>query len=246
MLAVVDMGTTTFHITVAKAEANGDFHIMDSEKANVHLGGLITADAEARAFETMERFIALASAYGASLRVVATSAIRDAGNRGAFLSNMLHKIGIEVEVLTDEEEAYLIYRGVLRALPVHHKITLVIEIGGGSTEFVIGKAGRPIYAASMKLGHARIDDLFHASGGSSDVVGKIQLEQIREYVRDVLKESGIVDHVRNAGCEVVVGSSSTIGSLEQIINHAHAGSYATLLIAEQAHLGVSGKGIYKG
>lgn len=241
MLAVVDMGIDAFHITVAKAEANGDFQVIDSEKENVQLGSLITPDAEARAFETMERFIALASAYGASLRVVATSAIRDAGNRGSFLGNMLHKVGIEAEVLTGEGEACLIYHGVLRALPVYHKVTLVVDVGGGSTEFVIGKAGVPMYSASVKLGHARIDDLFHASGGCTDVVGKSQLEHIREYIRNVLKESGVADHVRNAQCEVFVGSSSTIEALEQIINHAHTGSYATLLINEQAHLCFAGQ-----
>eukprot|EP00250_Pteridium_aquilinum_P005780 c15823_g1_i1 orf=691-1596(+) len=119
MLAAVDMGTNSFHIVVAKADCHGEFQVLDSEKEYVQLGNgstacLITPDAEARALETMKRFRMLASAYNAPLRVVATSAVREAGNRGAFLSNMLEKVGVEIEILSGREEACYIYRGVLQ------------------------------------------------------------------------------------------------------------------------------------
>lgn len=243
MLAAVDMGTNSFHIVVAKADRQGEFQVLDSEKEYVQLGSgstlsLITPDAEARALEAMKRFKMLASSYDASLKVVATSAVREAGNRGAFLSNMLEKVGVEIEVLSGREEACLIYRGVLQALPVYDKLVLVVDIGGGSTEIVIGMAGSPIYAVSMKLGHLRLTDLYIGSG--NEPLTKCQLDDVRKHVRGVLREMGVAENVRNAGFELAIGSSGTIETIEQIVNQGYAGDCATLLINEQSQMGLSG------
>ncbi|MCO5559655.1 hypothetical protein L7F22_013256 [Adiantum nelumboides] len=243
ILAAVDMGTNSFHIVVAEVNCDGDFQVLDSEKEYVRLGSgstlsLITPEAEARAFETMKRFKMLACAYNASLRIVATAAVREAGNRGSFLSNMLEKVGVNVEVLSGREEACLIYRGVLQALPVYDKIVVVVDIGGGSTEVVVGMAGRPIYAASLKLGHLHLTDLY--LGGGSEIILKSQLDDVRKHVRRVLHESGVIENVRDAGFELAIGSSGTIETIEQIVNQGFAGDCATLLIAEQSQLGLCG------
>ncbi|KAI5061109.1 hypothetical protein GOP47_0023614 [Adiantum capillus-veneris] len=243
VLAAVDMGTNSFHIVVAEVNCDGDFQVLDSEKEHVRLGSgstlsVIMPEAEARAFEAMKRFKMLACAYNASLRVVATAAVREAGNRGSFLSNMLEKVGVKIEVLSGREEACLIYRGVLQALPVYDKLVLVVDIGGGSTEVVVGVAGRPIYAASMKLGHLHLTDLY--LGGGNDIIVKGQLDDVRKHARRVLRESGVIDSVRNAGFELAIGSSGTIETIEQIVNQEFAGDCATLLIAEQSQLGLCG------
>lgn len=240
MLAAVDMGTNSFHIVVAKADCQGGFQVLDSEKEYVQLGSgstlsLIKPDAEARALETMKRFKMLASAYNATLKVVATSAIREAGNRGAFLSNMREKVGVDIEVLSGREEACLIYRGVLQALPVYDRLVLVVDIGGGSTEIVVGMAGSPIHAVSLKLGHLRLTDLFIGSG--TEPIAECQLDDVRNHVRGVLRES--LESIRNTGCELAIGSSGTIETIEQIVNQGYAGDCATLLVNEQSHMGSS-------
>ncbi|KAH7426390.1 hypothetical protein KP509_10G000300 [Ceratopteris richardii] len=239
MLAAVDMGTNSFHMVVARVDCDGDFQVLDSEKEYVQLGsgsalGLITPEAETRAIETMKRFKTLACAYNAPLRVVATSAVREAVNRGSFVANIFEKVGIEVEVLSGREEACLIYRGVLQALPVYDKQVLVIDVGGGSTEVVVGITGRPIHAESIKLGHLRLTDIFIGSG--NELVPKNQLSDMRKHVRKVLHESGIPERARSAGFELAIGSSGTIETIEQIINQGFAGDCVTLLITEQSQL----------
>ena len=85
--------------------------------------------------------------------------------------------GLEVEVLSGREEACLIYQGVLQALPVYNQTVLVVDIGGGSTEFVLGKAGKPIYATSLKLGHIRLSEQFLNLGQKKEELKKEQVSK---------------------------------------------------------------------
>lgn len=172
VLAAVDMGTNSFHMVVVRADKQGRFQLMDTEKEDVRLGSgspdlsVITPDSEERALAALKRFKILAQTRKADMRVVATSAVREARNRRTFVRRVLDSVGLEVEVLAGTEEACLIYQGVLQALPVYDKTVLVVDIGGGSTEFVLGNAGKPIYATSLKLGHIRLSEQFLALGQS--------------------------------------------------------------------------------
>ncbi|CAI5458901.1 unnamed protein product [Closterium sp. Yama58-4] len=166
MLAAVDMGTNSFHMVVVKADNKGRFEIEDVEKEDVRLGSgssgfaVITPEAEERALAAVRRLKQIAKTRGAAIRVVATSAVREARNRRSFVRRVLDTTGIDVEVLSGQEEACLIYLGILQALPVYHKTVLTVDIGGGSTEFVIGREGKPLFATSLKLGHIRLTEKF--------------------------------------------------------------------------------------
>ena len=172
ILAAVDMGTNSFHMVVVRADKQGRFQLMDTEKDDVRLGSgspdlsVITPDAEDRALAALRRFKILAQTRNAEMRVVATSAVREARNRRTFVRRVRDTVGLQVEVLPGTEEACLIYQGVLQALPVYDKTVLVVDIGGGSTEFVLGNEGKPIYATSLKLGHIRLSQQFLSLGQS--------------------------------------------------------------------------------
>ncbi|CAI5530545.1 unnamed protein product [Closterium sp. Naga37s-1] len=241
MLAAVDMGTNSFHMVVVKADNKGRFEIEDVEKEDVRLGSgssgfaVITPEAEERALAAVRRLKQIAKTRGAAIRVVATSAVREARNRRSFVRRVLDTTGIDVEVLSGQEEACLIYLGILQALPVYHKTVLTVDIGGGSTEFVIGREGKPLFATSLKLGHIRLTEKF-ASGGLSK---SQQILEMRRYVRVLLADSGVLEVVKGAENEIElsIGSSGTIETIEQMIHQSRAsgtistGSAATITTA---------------
>lgn len=184
MLAAVDMGTNSFHMVVVQADKQGQFRLVDTAKENVRLGtgspdiSIITPDAEERALAVMKHFKQLATTRNAEMRIVATSAVREARNKHAFVRRMREVAGVDIEVLSGQEEACLIYQGVLQALPVYDNTVLVVDIGGGSTEFVLGKAGKPLYATSLKLGHIRLSAQFLDLGRSKEELKKEQVSSI--------------------------------------------------------------------
>ena len=117
-------------------------------------------DAVDRAVAALGRQRAIAEAHGAEVRAVATSAVREAENRHVFLRRAPLEAGVRVEVISGFEEARLIHLGVLQAVPVYDRRVLVVDIGGGSTEIVLGERDEAIVARSLKLGAIRLTDRF--------------------------------------------------------------------------------------
>ncbi|GAQ88727.1 exopolyphosphatase / guanosine-5'-triphosphate,3'-diphosphate pyrophosphatase [Klebsormidium nitens] len=222
MLAAVDMGTNSFHMVIVRADAKGRFQIVDVEKDDVRLGkgsmgfSIIHPDAEERAIAAMRRFQKIAKTRNASMRVVATSAVREAKNRRTYIRRVKEETGIDVEILSGKEEACLIYLGVLQALPVFEKTVLTVDIGGGSTEFVVGRQGEPLYATSLKLGHVRLTEQFLGSG--NEPLQRSQIDDLRRHVRIMLADSGVLDAVSNRHFDVAIGSSGTIETIAEMIH----------------------------
>lgn len=113
-----------------------------------------------------------------------------------------------MEVLSGEEEARLIYLGALQFLPIYEKTALVIDIGGGSTEFLLGQKGKVIFGTSVKLGHVNLTQKF---------VNHNEILQMRSHIRSILRQCGIVEKIKHHGFEIAVGSSGTVQSIEKAI-----------------------------
>lgn len=139
--------------------------------------------------------------------------MREAVNKWEFAERVREKTGFEVEVLPGEEEARLVYLGMLQFLPIYDKKALGVDIGGGSTEFVIGKQGNAEFCASLKLGHVILTQRF----GNSDE----EVACMREYIRSVIQQSGLVEDIKGRGFEVAVGSSGTIRAIEEAVSHGY-------------------------
>jgi len=219
-VAAIDIGTNSIHLVVAKRSDHGGFEMLTSEKDMVRLGhgggdmrGL-AADAIDRAIESLDRMQQVARSFGdVEIAAVATSAVREAANRHEFLDRAT-EIGVHVEVISGFEEARLIHVGVLHALPVFDRRHLVIDIGGGSTEFCIGKGGRLIEARSMKLGAIRLTDRFFAGVTDDDhdgSVGRRAVKDCHKFVRSALAPT--VHDLGGHQPEVIVGSSGTASTL---------------------------------
>ena len=160
----------------------------------------------------LTRMAAVAATHDADITAVATSATREAENRQVFIDRVLAETGIKVEVISGIEEARLIHLGVLQALPVYDRRLLLVDIGGGSTEFLIGQGSevRP-GARSMKLGAIRLTERFFADGEAKP--GRVR--RCSAHVAATL--TSVAAEMQEERHEVAIGSSGTIGAIASMI-----------------------------
>ncbi|MCB2205444.1 Ppx/GppA family phosphatase [bacterium] len=209
-LAAIDLGTNSFHLVIADIKSNGKFTMLGKDKEVVRLGEGMTdmkhlgEEAMDRAVDTLRRFSLIAQTHGAPIRAVATSAVREALNRDEFLRRVRDELQIEIEVVSGYEEARLIYLGVLQALPVYKESTLLVDIGGGSTEFLVGEEGSVHYANSLKLGAVRLTRRYF----SGKTLKNKDIDACRAHLIGALDP--VVRAIKNRPLTAVVGSSGTI------------------------------------
>jgi exopolyphosphatase/guanosine-5'-triphosphate,3'-diphosphate pyrophosphatase len=215
-LAAIDIGTNSFHLLVARAAGNGRFEIVAREKEMVRLGSgsgdmkALRPDAIERGIDTLRRFRRIAEITTPHLRAVATSAVREAENRDEFLLRARLEAGVDVEVISGVEEARLIHLGVLQAVPVFDRRLVLVDIGGGSTEFLVGEGAEVVEARSLKLGAIRLTDRFFRR----EPLRRRDVEECRQFVKAYLNP--VARDVRRQGFQVAVGSSGTIQSLAEM------------------------------
>src|SRR5215216_1017972 len=158
VLAALDIGTNSFHLVVARAVGADRFETLTREKEVVRLGHgggdmkELSPDAVERGIACLRRMRGIVDSYGATLRAVATSAVREAANANVFLDRARREAGIDIEVISGAEEARLIH---------------LVDIGGGSTELLIGEKGETLAARSFKLGAVRLTDRFLPGGAAT-------------------------------------------------------------------------------
>lgn len=221
ILAAIDIGTNSFHLIVVKIGEKGSFKIITRDKEVVRLGKsssdmkYISADAVYRAVITLKRFKLICDSYNAEIRAVATSAVREAMNGEDFISEVFYKTGIKIEIISGYEESRLIYMGVLQSLPVYGKKILLIDIGGGSTEMLVGEKGEVKYANSTKIGTVRLTERFFPDKKfTPDAV-----EEAKMYSRSLLFP--VLRRIKEYSYDTVVGSSGTISTIGSIIYFLH-------------------------
>jgi len=232
-LAAIDIGTNSFHLIVVKVKDDGNFEIIDREKEVIRLsqgsrGDIkkIQPDAELRAIACLKRFKVIADSHNAPIRAVATSAVRESYNKNEFINKVFEQTRIEIEVINGYEEARLIYLGILKAVPVYNKKALAFDIGGGSTEFVIGNKGKILQAASLKIGSVRLALKFFPDF-------KITEQRIKECRKWVEGEiSNTAELMKKEGFSICTGSSGTImaaGFMIQAMRNGGSISSQTIL-----------------
>jgi exopolyphosphatase/guanosine-5'-triphosphate,3'-diphosphate pyrophosphatase len=210
-LAAVDIGTNSFHLIVTGYDTKGNFEIIDKEKEVIRLGEGCTGDIKnisdsemERGVNTLHKFKGIADSHNAPLRAVATSAVREALNKNEFIKKVKRETNLDVEVISGDEEARLIYLGILKSVPIYNKSALCIDIGGGSTEFVLGKKGKINYSMSLKLGAVRLTQMFFPG----KKITKASIEACHNWIKGVLFP--VYRHLKNKTFELAVGSSGTI------------------------------------
>lgn len=216
IIAALDIGTNSFHLVVARPVETG-FEVIASEKEVVRLGHgagdmkQLEPDAIERGLASLKRMRAISDVHGAKLRAVATSAVREAKNRGEFIKRARKEADIEIEIISGVEEARLIHLGARYAVAVGEQPMLLCDIGGGSTELVIASGEEILLSRSFKLGAVRLTDRFF----STDALHPSALSSCRKFVRSML--ATIKPEVTELGFEVAVGSSGTVEAVAKLI-----------------------------
>jgi exopolyphosphatase/guanosine-5'-triphosphate,3'-diphosphate pyrophosphatase len=215
LLGAIDVGTNSIHLIVVELDPHfGTSRTILKAREMVRLGGgaalargHLSKKAVQRGVAAIAKFADAARAAGAvDVRAVATSAVREASNREEFLAAVRATSGVPVEVLSESEEARLIHLGVSRGYPIGDRVACIFDIGGGSTEFIVGDGARPLYLHSVKLGSLRLFDEFLAAGESALAVGAL-----RRHVRDVL--APVAAQVRDYRFDLLLGTSGTVMGL---------------------------------
>jgi exopolyphosphatase / guanosine-5'-triphosphate,3'-diphosphate pyrophosphatase len=215
LFGAIDVGTNSFHLIVVEFDSTFDTtRVVYKDREMVRLGsddamerGSLSTKAMARGVTAIVRFVEAARARGAErIRAVATSAVREAENGEEFRAQVEAQAGIVLEVVPAIEEARLIHLGVANGIPIYDRLACIVDIGGGSTEFIVADGERPYLLDSVKLGSLRLYDRFLR--GRSPQRGARELDR---HIRTTLEP--LIERVQRYRIDTVIGTSGTIMGL---------------------------------
>jgi exopolyphosphatase/guanosine-5'-triphosphate,3'-diphosphate pyrophosphatase len=239
-LAIIDLGTNTFHLLIAEKKHNR-YEIVHREKLAVKIGAgginkdVITNAGLARAVDALIHFKSRISELPAD-RVFAfgTSAFRNAANMAIVLEHIKTKSGIDITILAGDQEAEFIYYGIRSALDLGVGKSMIVDIGGGSVEFIIGNNEEIFWKKSIEIGGQRLLEQFH----KNDPITTAEILLLDNYLSGVLP--GLLQAIHNHQPETMVGSSGTFDTLSEIYCRrqgivSHEGDPETPLSIEGFH-----------
>lgn len=216
-IGIIDLGTNTFNLLVARLEKDGGASFIHKTKRPVKIGeggirqGYLTPAAMQRGLETLKEFKEIFKSFGVK-QVVAlgTSALRDAENTQEFVLEVWNQTGIYINIISGDEEASLIAEGVRQSGMALTGRQLIMDIGGGSTEFIALENGKTLWQKSFDLGAARLLDKFKPSNPIT--------EQEQQAIEAFIEEK-LADLWENAGTGIaeLIGSSGSFDSFAAML-----------------------------
>ncbi len=213
-LAAIDLGTNTVRLLVVEA-SGAAWRALHEEQRVTRLGegraatGNLQPAARRRTTEVVAAFVRRAEGLGVrDVRIVATSAVREAANGAEFVAQVRSSSGREVRVISGEDEARLTLLGVTEGLPDLRGDFLLFDIGGGSTEFVLSRAGRAVEAVSVKLGVVELAERFMDKGP----VDRTRYDAMAVEIGARLA-AGLTEPILRHGAPALVGSAGTVTTL---------------------------------
>jgi exopolyphosphatase / guanosine-5'-triphosphate,3'-diphosphate pyrophosphatase len=215
-IAIIDLGTNTFNLLIAEKRM-GRFVTLHQERIAARMGvgginnGFIRTDAIERVIEALKKFkqtiekwqVTTVTAFG-------TSALRSATNGIALIEKIYVETGIKVKIISGEEEAMLIYFGVRSAVPLGSSKSLIVDIGGGSVEFIIANANELFWKKSVEIGGQRLIEKFQ----HHDPLLPEEMAQISEYLE--IQLAPLFDELAKHQPETLIGSSGSFDTLSEI------------------------------
>jgi exopolyphosphatase/guanosine-5'-triphosphate,3'-diphosphate pyrophosphatase len=218
-LAAIDVGTNSIHMVIVQIQpALPAFTIITREKSTVRLGdrdkqtGNLTAAAMERAIAALKRCQEIAKSLNVEQTIaVATSAMREAANGRDFLQRIETELGLLVNLISGVEEARRIYLGVLSGMEFNHQPHIIIDIGGGSTELILGDGHEPRSLSSTKVGAVRLT----AEYITTDPISDAEFVALQASIRGMLERSvqELQTHLKPGEQPRLVGTSGTIETL---------------------------------
>jgi len=216
LFGAIDVGTNSIHLIVVEFDAAFDTsRVIYKAREMVRLGsedalerGRLSRKAIARGVDAIAGFVTAAQERGAErIRIVATSAVREAENGEDFRAQVEAQTGVALEILEATEEARLIHLGVTSGVPIYDRLALIVDIGGGSTELIVADGDRPYLLESVKLGSLRLYDQFMRDTASQPRAAR----SLNVHVREML--APLIERVRRYRLDLCIGTSGTIMGL---------------------------------
>jgi len=224
-VAVMDLGTNTFHLLIAEPDTETFFKEIKHEYVGVKLGeggineDTIKPDAYRRGIDTLVAFQKLIDQHQVTqVKAIATSALRSASNGPQFINEVQQLTSITIETISGDAEAGYIYEGVKASGCLQAANSLIVDIGGGSVEFILGNKQQIIYKQSFEIGAARLMAKFH----KSDPIRVEEVTALNQYLDDTLQP--LFTAIADKSIENLIGSS---GAFE---------TFAALVEAEQGRI----------
>ncbi|MBT30113.1 MAG: exopolyphosphatase [Thalassobius sp.] len=215
-LAIIDMGTNTFNLIVGELQEDS-LRVVYQNRIFVKIGkdgiskGLITDDAIERMMKTLIELKKDAARFNVSdITATATSAMRSAKNGQELVEKIYNELGITVTTIDGEEEARLIYTGVKTALNLSKTPSLILDIGGGSVEFILADNVDILWKKSFEIGAQRLYDKFH----NDDPISVNSISHLNAYLEDVLDE--VSDQVLALKPKTIIGCAGTFSTIKTI------------------------------
>lgn len=216
--AVIDLGTNTCNILIAENSSPGTFRVLHEERIAVKMGrgGIhqdkLLPEAIERGLNALSLHEESIRRFGAKrVRVLGTSAIRGASNRLAFQQQVKELFGWELEIIDGEREAEYIFRGTVNSLPPLREKYLVLDIGGGSNEFILAEGDRIIWKKSFNIGIARVLELFPMA----DPPIPEEIKGVESWFEEHLLELSAICQIHQP--RILVGCSGAFDTLMDIL-----------------------------
>jgi exopolyphosphatase/guanosine-5'-triphosphate,3'-diphosphate pyrophosphatase len=216
-IAAIDLGTNSFHVVVVEIMSDGSFRRVDDLKEMVVLakegiGKNLSEEAIERGLAALKNIRILCDSYEVDeILAYATSAIREAENGGVFIQRSIDEIGIKIRAIPGSMEAELIGYAVQHGMSLDQDPVLMVDIGGGSVEFILGNVHEFHYLSSYKIGVSRMTDRFKPS----DPISQAEIEQISDYYLQAL--APIAHALQTWPTQTIIGSSGTMQNIALMI-----------------------------
>ena len=214
--AVMDLGTNTFHLLIAAGDIS-NFRKIEHEHIAVKLGegginkGIILTRAFERGIDTMKEFKHKINSLNIQkTRAIATSALRSASNGKVFIDHVYQQTGISIEIIDGNQEACFIYEGIKAADALSAENSLVMDIGGGSVEFIIGNREKMLWKQSFEMGAARLMERFH----HTDPIPPASIEALNLYLENTL--AALFAAVKAIPVSNLIGSSGSFETFAEL------------------------------
>lgn len=213
----MDLGTNTFHLLIAQGTAASYKEIIHkSLPAKLGEGGInkgiIVPAAFERGINAMQQYEQdIANSSVDEVRAVATSAVRNAANGQDFVNKVRALTGISIELINGEQEAAYIYKGVKLAGCLDAQTSLIMDIGGGSVEFILCNADEIFWKRSFEIGAARLMDMFH----QTDPIPSPSVAHLQAYLHEKL--APLLEAGKQYDVETIIGSSGAFETFAEII-----------------------------
>jgi exopolyphosphatase / guanosine-5'-triphosphate,3'-diphosphate pyrophosphatase len=232
-VAIIDMGTNTFNLLVVEANCENHCQTLHNSKCFVKLGegGIdskyITPEAWERGLTAINSHMLTVESFNVDkVFAFATSAVRDAENGSSFVEEIFRKHQLKVKIIQGEEEALLIYQGVRQAVDLGETINLILDIGGGSNEFVLCNAKKVFWMYSFNLGVQRLLHQFNPS----DPITPEEEHKIERFLEVELQP--LINASTKHSPIRLIGSSGTFDTYRNLLAHSGAIPFTKQIFAE--------------